>query len=296
MNLVSKNKAISRFTFSPPHTVDFQSKKVCFYPIIQRGLADVINSPKTTENVDWNRPIEVVIHLNPRTQKFGGVKMATFGKSAIPLFGGDNVNICAKQVYATKRKDVMNAAGKMVTLEQKVPVDRASQLKQLMDEINCLVWGQSLVSMTFQFVDDRISVLGEPPLKIPKMSFVQAGLAKEEGDGQVYLIEQLIDEKTEGLFRKYIHNAVAKPVIWGTHDDKDVVRADFLAFSQHLQYWKSSKLVFVSDYQGLFLLSTGSSLDSLILSTVLIPGRRRSSAHRSTDCNCLVCKGHLHMR
>jgi hypothetical protein len=31
---------------------------------------------------------------------------------------------------------------------------------------------------------------------------------------------------------------------------KDEERANFLAFSQHVQYWKTKKQVFVSDYQG----------------------------------------------
>ena len=31
---------------------------------------------------------------------------------------------------------------------------------------------------------------------------------------------------------------------------KDEERAKFLAFSQHVQYWKTKKQVFVSDYQG----------------------------------------------
>ena len=79
---------------------------------------------------------------------------------------------------------------------------------------------------------------------------MQATLAYEQGgQEQVFMVEELIDKDKEGPFCKYIHMASALPVFWGkTGDNED--RVVFLAFSQHFQYWKLAKQVFVTDYQG----------------------------------------------
>ena len=63
-----------------------------------------------------------------------------------------------------------------------------------------------------------------------------------------FLLEEVIDENTEGPFRKYLNNVSPEPLVMETKKDEEW--AKFLAFSQHVQYWKTKKQVFVSDYQG----------------------------------------------
>lgn len=64
----------------------------------------------------------------------------------------------------------------------------------------------------------------------------------------VFLIEEVIREDEQGPFRKYLNNV--SPVPLPMSCDEDVERAMFLSFSQHVQYWKTKKQAFVSDYQG----------------------------------------------
>ncbi|KAJ7318338.1 hypothetical protein DFH08DRAFT_971406 [Mycena albidolilacea] len=46
--------------------------------------------------------------------------------------------------------------------------------------------------------------------------------------------------------------AIPNPTLFDNNDDKeDKERAEFLAFSQHYQYIKTHKMLFVSDYQGI---------------------------------------------
>jgi hypothetical protein len=91
---------------------------------------------------------------------------------------------------------------------------------------------------------------GAPPFKIPHMRFVHAALgilANETHD--TYMIEEVIDDATEGQFVKYIGNGSAKPLKHLTGDE--AYRAQFLAFSQHVQYIKTKGLAFIADYQGM---------------------------------------------
>lgn len=69
----------------------------------------------------------------------------------------------------------------------------------------------------------------------------------ESTDGCVFLLEEVIGEG-QGHFRKYVNNVSAVPVPFGNGDDEE--RALFLAFAQHVQYFKMKKLAFVSNYQG----------------------------------------------
>jgi hypothetical protein len=113
-----------------------------------------------------------------------------------------------------------------------------------MMEITCLVWAQGLLQLAYSFVDGILKDRGDPPFPIPRMRFVQAALAMEQDGTGVYLLEEFIG----GKFRKYLNNVSAEPLQLSTVDDQN--RAEFLAFTQHVQYWKTGKQVFVADYQG----------------------------------------------
>ena len=47
---------------------------------------------------------------------------------------------------------------------------------------------------------------------------------------------------------KYLNNVSPEPLVMATKEDEE--QAKFLAFSQHVQYWKTKKHMFVSEYQG----------------------------------------------
>jgi hypothetical protein len=83
--------------------------------------------------------------------------------------------------------------------------------------------------------------------------FIKAAIAIEQSSSTpakktTFLLEEIVDSKMEGPFRKFPNNVSPEPLVMKTKEDEE--RANFLAFSQHVQYWKMKKQVFVSDYQG----------------------------------------------
>ena len=91
------------------------------------------------------------------------------------------------------------------------------------------------------------------PFHVPQFRFVKAAIAIEQSSSTsvkktTFLLEEVIDSDLEGPFRKFLNNVSPEPLVMKTKADEE--RAKFLAFSQHVQYWKMKKQVFVSDYQG----------------------------------------------
>jgi hypothetical protein len=132
------------------------------------------------------------------------------------------------------------------------------QMLHLGMELKCLCWGQALISLVFAYVT---SVQAHKPagwksqLNIPNVCFVRAGLAIEQGQfdpskGKVYMVE----EKIGGKFKKYIHNGNATIPKGILRSEAILSLAQFLSFSQHIQYIKTKKAAFISDYQGSCLL------------------------------------------
>ena len=119
-------------------------------------------------------------------------------------------------------------------------------------ELRCLTWAQALLNLVYDVMDNT-SIEGGLPvhLKHPTFRFVHAALAIEQGkdkwDTKAFMIEEMI----KGSFRKYLNNTSPIPSKFSAHGNENMNCADFLAFSQHVQYWKTEKLVFVADYQGI---------------------------------------------
>jgi len=69
----------------------------------------------------------------------------------------------------------------------------------------------------------------------------------------VYLLKEKINGGST-VFTKFIHNMDCGPTL--DEDEVGYDIAQFLAFTQHVQYTQTGKLVFISDYQGKWQLST----------------------------------------
>ena len=123
-------------------------------------------------------------------------------------------------------------------------------------ELQCLVWAQALLDIVYHTMSQFDLENGGSPCDSnqPLFQFVAGSLAVEQGkdtqDTQTFLIEDLILEDCEGRFQKYLNNASLIPCTFPENDLENVEQAKFLAFTQHVQYWKTNKLVFVADYQG----------------------------------------------
>ncbi|KIL61170.1 hypothetical protein M378DRAFT_82873 [Amanita muscaria Koide BX008] len=119
-------------------------------------------------------------------------------------------------------------------------------------EVSCLVWARALLELAYSFINEQFEGPAIAPWQIPQFRFVKSALAVEQQsagkNGAVFLLEELIHEKEQGPFRKYLNNVSPSPLPFASSADRE--RAAFLAFTQHVQYWKTKKLVFVSDYQG----------------------------------------------
>ncbi|KAG1792078.1 uncharacterized protein HD556DRAFT_1239920, partial [Suillus plorans] len=127
-------------------------------------------------------------------------------------------------------------------------------------------WSKSLLKLTYDFIDRSIASSPEPPLfAVPRVQFVEAGLAlchnqasskpraKTGSTWAVFLLEELI-EGSDDMFVKFIHNMNANPLL--NELDYGYDMAEFFVFTQHVQYVKTGKLAFISDYQGIIVLLT----------------------------------------
>ncbi|KAJ7695732.1 hypothetical protein B0H17DRAFT_930365 [Mycena rosella] len=128
---------------------------------------------------------------------------------------------------------------------------------------------------------------GQPSFDIPQMRFVQAGLGLSEDGTKVFLIEESIRPTLHGPFRKFMNNRNGIPI--ALPDPDDAVLGRFLAFTQHLQYWMTLKLFFISDYQGgKGLLTDPQVLSSSELGNIFAEGNVSSgyqSFERDHVCN-----------
>jgi len=136
-------------------------------------------------------------------------------------------------------------------------------------EITCLNWAHALLEMVYAFIDEQSEAKGSgksKAIEIPNMRFVHAGLAIEQvqlgaegAEARCFLLEEVISDLEKGhSFRKYLNNTSAKPC--GIKNADDIQRAEFLAFVQHVQYFKTKKRAYVADFQGMSIIQTWSRI------------------------------------
>ena len=207
-------------------------------------------------------PSTLQLDLNPLNVKKGGFKLAAFGMSMPGVFkeGADSEAICAKRTYSPIER-VAEVNGSLTKKTVRLPHEGEKQFQNLAMEVSCLVWAQALLNIVYDFIkEESDSDLEGPkkspnlPFHVPQFHFVKAAIAIEQSSSTssvkktTFLLEEVIDSNTEGPFRKFLNNVSPEPLVMKTKEDEE--RARFLAISQHVQYWKTKKQVFVSDYQG----------------------------------------------
>ena len=136
-------------------------------------------------------------------------------------------------------------------------------------EANLLYWADSLMLLAYSWIEAQIAQRtnnGDPcPLTIPQLPFVHGGVASVQGGlgfntpeftgrklfyqpNATYLIEELIPSAL-GDFVKYVHNVDPTPQLPSFAGPAYEI-AEFLCFVQHVQYWKTDAMVYISDFQG----------------------------------------------
>ena len=129
------------------------------------------------------------------------------------------------------------------------------QIKDLAADALAIQWASSLLQDVYDFIAFyHQSCHATCPVKIPQFRFVKSGLAVTNVAGmapekkEVYLVEELIRSEDDGPWRKYINNNYSHPRPFGDSENRH--RAEFLAFCQHVQYWRTGCQAFTSDFQG----------------------------------------------
>jgi hypothetical protein len=208
------------------------------YPTAMTTFSSLVNHARSFDAIrDCEGPTPVMLVYNPSAvAKYGGFKKALFGHSSLPIFM-DSTAICIKQCWY-----LCKASGARLTY------DSHTQIAKLSAEINCLRWASALMGMVYGFIDKYIEVHGTPTFTIPRMRFVKSALAISNATRETYMIEEVIDEAVDGMFVKYIGNGSVKPFDY--LDGTALYCAEFLAFSQHVQYLKTKGLAFIGDFQG----------------------------------------------
>ena len=80
------------------------------------------------------------------------------------------------------------------------------------------------------------------------MVFVKSTLAISEINQEVFLLEEVINDATEGPFIKYIGNGSVRP--YDFLEGEECRLSEFLSFCQHIQFLKTRGLAIVGNFQG----------------------------------------------
>lgn len=184
-------------------------------------------------------PKMVTLMFDPHAKHFyGSFKRTSFGRLPVdePVLG-NTPSVAIKQCWYRA-----NTAG------NRIVHDNHTQIVKLTAEINCLRWASALMELVYDFISSFTIEQGEPPFTIPEMRFVKSALAIADGSHDTYLLEEVIDDSSDGNFIKYIGNGSVQPLDF--LEGEEVHRAKFLSFCQHVQYVKTKSLAFVGDFQG----------------------------------------------
>ncbi|KIM36153.1 hypothetical protein M413DRAFT_449355 [Hebeloma cylindrosporum] len=175
----------------------------------------------------------------------GNFKTASVGYTSVSVFDSISTQVCVKQGFYTNP----NSSSRHI-------YDGPRQAEMLTMELNCIGWASALMTCVYDFMKESETGTGSPTFDVPHMQYVQCGLAISKPDGHhaghtAYLLEEYIDtDNTSGKnwFVKYLNNSSARPRQFD--DPRQTLRAEFLSFAQHVQFWKTEGLAFVSDFQG----------------------------------------------
>lgn len=213
-----------------------------------------------------------VLRFNPKSKPLGvgGFKTAHFGQLNLTPLAEGGLGVLANQHVAIKRPYRWKKGKEKDQGQSNDPVDPIMkdigrfafdiELQHVLAEANLLYWASSLMAFTYSFIAREMDASpSPPPFLIPSVQYVRGAVAIAQTPGgknspthNAYLLEELIDEDSEGPFRKYVHNADAGPLQEAYEPGYDL--AVFFCFCQHVQYTKTGGNAYISDFQGEYAL------------------------------------------
>ncbi|KAF5342368.1 hypothetical protein D9611_001109 [Ephemerocybe angulata] len=175
------------------------------------------------------------------------------------------------QVLVAKRLHFEDKLG--VVPKQIPPVQE--ELRHIIQECNILYWCSTILTLTYHFIDSKMQEKGDPPFRIPRLRFVKSGFcyAKSEFSQssrrgghlltrkfkETHLSSSkinrgyILEENITGRFVKYIGSLFPRPTTRGGTQllsEAELETAEFLCFTQHVQYLQTKGYGYISDYQG----------------------------------------------
>lgn len=228
-------------------------------------------------NITSCSPVTCNLIYNPNSPaKYSGFKQAIFSHTSIPIFENSSNRVCIKQCWYTDPADESATVRHLY--------NSASQINYLSQDINCSRWATASMELVYNFVQQESEVVSPPPFEMPQMHYVNVALAITDNNvHDTFLLKEVIDEKVDGSFVKYIGNSSTKPICLASNDRAHITK--FLLFAQHLQYQKTKGLAFVADFQGI----GAQSLPGVMYLSVSLYCRWSHFAYRSTNDHTPVC-------
>ncbi|KAL0945786.1 hypothetical protein HGRIS_012074 [Hohenbuehelia grisea] len=258
----------------------FDKKTVSFSVFIAPRLLyeALVANPHVYKDLLKQTPIQArITYSTSAIPKSGVFKSALEAVTSSSLFPDSTTElaICMKQCFFTDP-----------ATRKQVFYDCRKQAGLLILEMRCLGWASALMDVVYAFIAQMESEVGKPSFEVPSMWFISSGLAiAETEEKQTYLVEERIKDE-DGKFIKYICNSSATPTQFKKHPQRRL-RAEFLSFAQHVQYMKTRKMAYVSDFQGgLSLLTDPQIITSPELGYVFADGNTNFDKFGSQhECN-----------
>jgi len=241
------------------YAVSEVSEPITYYPLVEKALSTLMENPAFILNDSDVLHGYLGYQANDPAIGIGAFKTAHHARLTLnpPANGGlgvaTNEHVVMKRPYYNKGRSKDDQP-----LQHRIArYSVTDELTKVLVEANILMWASCLMSVTYGFIDRFLEKSSQPPpFFIPRLRFVQAGIAvaqqainRRSTAHAGYLLEEYIDPSVQGPFIKYIHNTDA--VLLSDENEEGYNIALFLCFAQHVQYTKTGCATYVSDFQGM---------------------------------------------
>ncbi|KAF5318330.1 hypothetical protein D9611_014249 [Ephemerocybe angulata] len=222
--------------------------------------------PSFVATLEQAKTYQGLLSVTPSPLGKGGFKTA----HAATLIGCLDPNRLSKHFDGQQlvAKRLYTKSGRHLGGMKRLPVQE--ELLHIINECNLMYWCSTIMRCAYQFISAKVEEKGEPPSEIPNLRFVRSGfcyaissqgsltttqlsmakLQKGESISPMITLGYMLEEMIHGDFVKYIHNGHPVPCTEPPLSDEEYKIAEFLCFTQHVQYLQTKGLVFISDYQG----------------------------------------------
>ncbi|KAJ6607727.1 hypothetical protein B0H10DRAFT_2439417 [Mycena sp. CBHHK59/15] len=215
------------------------SERIEFYQIVPKPLQDLISSGKFQGfTCDPANAAQGSLRMEDgRFLGIGTFKTAHPGYLTLVHLAMDgqgtkpNEDVAVKRMYVPRSKPT-ESDPKAWVINRRMPED---EFRKILMEANVFQWAVSIMTFTYSFIEHFLEKSPNPlPFPSPR---------------SVSFMQELIDEERNGFY-KFINNDSAVPVLLPAAVPSLSALAEFLAFTQHVQYYKSGGMVYLLDLQG----------------------------------------------